>query len=225
MSRKSPLRRLRTTAPSRPGTRTTAPSRTRLRCSTSGNPRVRCFRRCGCGLRDRCPARRARQSRSNVLSVASALGLAVVIFQVLGGEPGLTFYVPFVAAVLLLALGADYYVFAVGAIWTEAARHPLRRAVALAVPATTRAISAAGTILSATFGMVAIIPLGAFRQLAFIMAVGLLLDTFLVRPVLTPAVLTLLGPAASWPSRRIRTADPIRRGAAGRPRRAGEVST
>src|SRR5690242_8142501 len=142
----------------------------------------------------------------NALSVASALGLAVVAFQVVGGEPGLTFYVPFVAAVLLLALGADYYVFAVGGIWTAAARLPLRQAIALALPTSNRAISTAGIILASTFAMVAIIPLGAFRQLAFIMAVGLLLDTFLVRPVLTPAVLTLLGPAASWPSHRIRTA-------------------
>ena len=51
----------------------------------------------------------------------------------------------------------------------------------------------------------AIIPLASFRQLAFTMAAGLLIDTFLVRPVLTPAVLTLLGRAAGWPSRRIRT--------------------
>jgi RND superfamily putative drug exporter len=82
---------------------------------------------------------------------------------------------------------------------------PLRQAIAVALPATGRAISAAGIILAATFAMVAIIPLGAFRQLAFTMAVGVLLDTFLVRPVITPALLTLLGPAASWPSRRIRT--------------------
>jgi RND superfamily putative drug exporter len=141
----------------------------------------------------------------NALSVASAVGLSVVVFQVLGDDPGLTFYVPFVAAVLLLALGSDYNVFAVGSIWTAATRMPLRQAIAVALPATGRAISAAGIILAATFAMVAIIPLGAFRQLAFTMAVGVLLDTFLVRPVITPALLTLLGPAASWPSRRIRT--------------------
>ena len=71
--------------------------------------------------------------------------------------------------------------------------------------ASARAISAAGLILAATFAMVAIIPLGLFRQIAFVMAVGLLIDTFLIRPVLTPAVLTLLGPLAGWPGRRIRT--------------------
>jgi putative drug exporter of the RND superfamily len=141
----------------------------------------------------------------SALGVAASLGLTVLVFQGLLGEPGLTFFVPFATAVLLLALGADYNVFAVGAIWDQAARHPLARAIAVAMPATARAISAAGVILAATFAMVAIIPLSTFRQIAFTMAVGLLIDTFLIRPVLTPAVLTLLGRAGGWPGRRVRT--------------------
>ncbi|WP_233491348.1 MMPL family transporter [Blastococcus sp. TBT05-19] len=141
----------------------------------------------------------------SALGVAAAVGLAVVVFQDLGSDPGLIFFVPFTTAVLLLALGSDYNVFAVGSIWERAAVHPLRRAIALALPSTGRAISVAGIILAATFAMVAIIPLDSFRQIAFVMAVGLLLDTFLIRPVLTPALLTLLGPVAGWPSRRIRT--------------------
>jgi RND superfamily putative drug exporter len=141
----------------------------------------------------------------SVLGVAAALGLTVLVFQGLLGQPGLTFYVPFATAVLLLALGSDYNVFAVGAIWDQAARRPLAQAIAVAMPATARAISAAGMILAATFAMVAIIPLSTFRQVAFTMAVGLLIDTFVIRPVLTPAALTLLGRTAGWPSRRIRT--------------------
>ncbi|MGY1634629.1 MMPL family transporter [Geodermatophilus sp. SYSU D01186] len=145
---------------------------------------------------------------TSALGVAAAVGLAVLVFQDLRGDPGLTFYAPFTAAVLLLALGSDYNVFAVGSIWARGSRHTLRQAIALALPATGRAIGAAGLILAATFAMVAIIPLATFRQLAFMMAVGLLLDTFLIRPIITPALLTLLGPAASWPSRRIRTSAP-----------------
>jgi RND superfamily putative drug exporter len=141
----------------------------------------------------------------SALGVAAALGLTVLVFQGLRGDPGLTFYAPFATAVLLLALGSDYNVFAVGSIWEAAGRLPLSKAIATAMPATARAIGTAGLILAATFAMVAIIPLETFRQVAFTMTVGLLLDTFLVRPVLTPAVLTLLGPAGSWPSRRIRT--------------------
>ena len=140
------------------------------------------------------------------LGVAAALGLTVLVFQDVGGATGLTFYVVFATSVLLLALGSDYNVFTVGAIWRQAARHPLGRAIARAMPATARAVSAAGLILAATFAMVAIIPLDTFRQLAFTMSVGLLLDTFIVRPVLTPAVLTLLGRWAGWPGRGITTA-------------------
>ncbi|WP_346620247.1 MMPL family transporter [Blastococcus montanus] len=144
---------------------------------------------------------------ASALGVAASLGVAVLVFQDLLEDPGLTFYVPFTTAVLLLALGSDYNVFAVGSIWDEAGRRPLREAIAVAMPATSRAISAAGVILAATFAMVAIIPLDSFRQVAFIMALGLLIDTFLIRPVLTPAILTLLGRAAGWPSRRIRISE------------------
>ena len=141
----------------------------------------------------------------SALGVAAALGLTVVLFQGLMGDPGLIFFTPFTTAVLLLALGSDYNVFAVGSIWEEARRRTLSRAIAVAMPNTARAISAAGVILAATFATVAIIPLGLFRQIAFTMAAGLLIDTFLIRPVVTPAVLTLLGRWAGWPSRRIRT--------------------
>jgi RND superfamily putative drug exporter len=139
------------------------------------------------------------------LGVAAALGLTTLVFQHALGHPGLTFYAPFATAVLLLSLGADYNVFAVGTIWDEARRRPLRRALRVAVPRSRRPIRTAGFILAATLGMVAIIPLGTFREMAFTMSVGLLIDTLLVRPVLTPAVLTLLGRAGGWPGHRIRT--------------------
>ncbi|GGL92941.1 hypothetical protein GCM10011594_10960 [Nakamurella endophytica] len=141
----------------------------------------------------------------SALGVAATLGLTVLVFQEWFGDSGLTFYAPFATAVLLLALGSDYNVFTVGSIWDEARRHPLSRAIVRAMPATSRAVSTAGMILASTFAMVAIIPIGTFRQVAFTMTAGLLIDTFLIRPVLTPAVLTLLGSAAGWPSRRIRT--------------------
>jgi RND superfamily putative drug exporter len=139
----------------------------------------------------------------SALSVAAALGLTTLVFQGLLGQQGLTFYAPFAAAVLLIALGSDYNVFSVGPIWQEAAHRPLSDALAVAVPRSSHAITVAGVILAATFAMVAIIPLSTFRQIAFAMAVGLLLDTLVVRPILTPAVLTLLGSWAGWPGGRI----------------------
>lgn len=144
----------------------------------------------------------------SALSVAAALGLTVLVFQVWLGDPGLTFYAPFATAILLFALGSDYNVFTVGAIWQEARHRPLARALTVAVPRSSRAVTAAGLILSATFALVAIIPLETFRQVAFTMGVGLLIDTLIVRTMLTPSLLTLLGHIAGWPSHRIYRADP-----------------
>lgn len=143
----------------------------------------------------------------SALSVIAALGLTTLVFQIILGQ-GLTFYAPFAAAVLLIALGSDYNVFAIASIWEEAGRRPLAQALRIAVPRTAWAITIAGVILAGTFALVAIIPLSTFRQIAFAMTVGLLIDTLVVRPVLTPAVLTLLGRTASWPSRRITTQPP-----------------
>lgn len=150
----------------------------------------------------------------SALSVAAALGLTTLLYQGILGQQGLTFYAPFAAAVLLIALGSDYNVFAVGPIWREASHRPLAEALAVAVPRSSAAITVAGLILAATFAMVAIIPLSTFRQIAFAMTVGLLLDTLVVRPILTPAVLTLLGSAAGWPGRRITTGSSRRPGTA-----------
>jgi RND superfamily putative drug exporter len=126
---------------------------------------------------------------ASALSVAAALGLTTFLFQDVLGQQGLTFYAPFAAAVLLIALGADYTVFSVGSIWGRQAV-PLNEAIMDALPRTSRAITTAGVILAATFALVAIIPLATFRQIAFAVAVGLMIDTLIVRPVLTPALLT-----------------------------------
>jgi RND superfamily putative drug exporter len=144
----------------------------------------------------------------SALSVTAALGLTTWVFQDILGAQGLTFYAPFSAAVLLIALGSDYNVFSIGAIWDELRRRPLAQALTIAVPKASHAITVAGLILAATFALVAIIPLSTFRQIAFAMTVGLLLDTLIIRPVLTPAVLTLLGRWASWPSKRVTTGEP-----------------
>ena len=90
-------------------------------------------------------------------------------------------------------------------IWQEAER-PLREAIAVAAPRASRAISVAGIALAASFAMLAIVPVDGFREFAFMMAVGVLLETFLVRPVLIPALITLFGDAGAWPGRPSATA-------------------
>lgn len=163
----------------------------------------------------------------SALGVAATLGLTTLVFQTLKGDPGLLFYEPFATAVLLFALGSDYNVFAVGAIWQEARRHRLSRAMAIAVPRSFRSITVAGFILASTFALVAIIPLETFREVAFTMATGLVIDTLLIRPVLTPAVLTLLDAAGRRPPRRSGSGSGSGSGKepGSRPRRASEAPT
>ena len=141
----------------------------------------------------------------NLLALGASLGLAVLVFQRIGGADGLTFYVPFAAAVLLVALGSDYNIFGVGHVWEEARRRPIREAIVVAVPQSTRAITAAGITLATSFGLLALVPLRPFRELAFVMAVGIMLDAVVVRSVLVPVLLSLVGRASAWPGRFLRT--------------------
>jgi RND superfamily putative drug exporter len=141
---------------------------------------------------------------TGALTVAAAFGLTTWVFQGLRNDPGLTFYAPFATAVLLFSLGSDYNVFAVGNIWQEARRRPLREAIKATLPRSSRAIAAAGVTLAVTMGIVAMIPIETFREIAFTMSVGLLIDTLLVRPFIVPSLLTVLGRLAGWPGRRVR---------------------
>jgi RND superfamily putative drug exporter len=138
---------------------------------------------------------------ASVLSVAATLGLTTYVFQGLLGHSDLTYYVPFAAGVLLVSLGSDYNVFVAGRIWQEAERRPLREAIAVAAPRASRAISVAGIALAASFAMLAIVPIDGFREFAFMMVVGVLLETFVVRPLLIPALVTLFGASSTWPGR------------------------
>jgi RND superfamily putative drug exporter len=132
---------------------------------------------------------------ASVLALAAAMGLTVYVFRELAGFDGLTWYVPFTAGVLLIALGADYNVFVTGRVWQAAQGRSLRDAIALAAPRSARALVIAGVTLTLSFGALAIVPLRSFRELAFALAAGVLLETFLVRSVLVPSLLALLRPS------------------------------
>jgi RND superfamily putative drug exporter len=112
-----------------------------------------------------------------------------------------TFFVPFASAVLLVALGSDYNIFLAGRIWDEARREPLREAISTAAPDASRAIAIAGITLAASFAALALVPIEPMRQLAFVMAFGILLDTFVIRALLVPAVIAAVGPLGAWPGR------------------------
>ena len=144
---------------------------------------------------------------ASLLAVLATLGLTVVICDALFGSADLVFFVPFAAGVLLVSLGSDYNVFVVGRIWEEARTRSARDAVAVAAPRASRAITTAGIALAASFGLLALIPLEQFRQLAIFMAVGVVLDTVVVRSLLVPSLVALTGRAGMWP-RHQQTAEP-----------------
>jgi RND superfamily putative drug exporter len=144
---------------------------------------------------------------ASVLAVLATLGLTVVICDAVLGSPDLVYFVPFAAGVLLVSLGSDYNVFVVGRIWEEARALPTQDAVAVAAPRASRAITTAGVALAASFGLLALIPLEQFRQLAIIMAVGVMLDSVVVRSFLVPALVALTGRFGMWPGhQRVRVA-------------------
>jgi putative drug exporter of the RND superfamily len=145
---------------------------------------------------------------ASVLSVAAAMGITVWVFQTFLGYGELTYYVPFAAAVLLVSLGSDYNVFIAGRVWQEARGLPVREALAEATPQAAGAIRTAGITLALSFALLAIIQVRAFWEFAFVMAIGILIETFVVRPLLVPALVALFGEAAGWPGNRLRSPEP-----------------
>ena len=143
---------------------------------------------------------------SVVLSYLAALGVAVLIFQGTGARGGLPYWVPFLMFVFLLALGEDYNILVMARIREETARLPLRQAVTAALGRTGSTVSSAGLVLAGTFGVFAVVaslqPGGAAaRAVLFSLAIGILMDAFLVRTLLVPSVVALLGRWNWWPSR------------------------
>jgi putative drug exporter of the RND superfamily len=141
---------------------------------------------------------------ASVLALAAALGVTVWIFQDAAGYEGLVYFVPFAVGVLLVSLGSDYNIFVVGRIFQEARRLPVRDAVAVAVPRASQAITTAGLALSASFAVLALIPLDQFRELAVAMSLGVIIDAFIVRSLLVPALVAVFGDAGKWPAGRRR---------------------
>jgi putative drug exporter of the RND superfamily len=139
---------------------------------------------------------------ASALAFTATLGLTTFVFQTLLGNEELTYYVPFAVAVLLVSLGSDYNVFLVGRIWQEAEDKSVRKAIAIAAPRASRTIAVAGLALALSFATLAIIPLRQFQEFAFAMTIGVLLDAFVIRAIVVPALVSLFGELSWWPARR-----------------------
>ena len=138
---------------------------------------------------------------STALSFAATLGVCAVLFGEVLGQGGVVYYVPFVLFLLLVALGSDYNIFIMAAVREEAGGKPLKEAVPAALERTGPTINAAGLALAASFLALTLIPLQDFFQVGTAVALGVLLDAFVIRTLLVPALVLLVGPAGFWPAK------------------------
>jgi RND superfamily putative drug exporter len=142
---------------------------------------------------------------SVAISYLAAFGLSVLLFQDATGAGGLPYFIPFLMFVFLLALGEDYNILVMTRIREEAGRIPLRQAVTQAIERTGSTVTSAGLVLAGTFGVFAVVVAGqpgggVYRDILASLAIGILMDAFLVRTLLVPSTVALLGRWNWWPS-------------------------
>jgi len=137
---------------------------------------------------------------TTVLSFGTALGISALVFNGVFHFPGADPAVPLFGFVFLVALGIDYNIFLMTRVREESARHGTRDGVLRGLTITGGVITSAGLVLAATFAALSVIPILFLVQLAFIVAFGVLLDTFVVRSLLVPALAYDIGRRIWWPS-------------------------
>jgi RND superfamily putative drug exporter len=136
---------------------------------------------------------------SVVVSYLSAVGIGVVAFQLILGQQ-LHWSVPPLAFVVLVAVGADYNMLLVSRMRDESP-HSVRYSIIRTLSSTGGVITAAGLIFAASMCGLLFSSIGTVVQGGFVIGVGILLDTFLVRTITVPAIAALIGRANWWPSR------------------------
>jgi RND superfamily putative drug exporter len=150
---------------------------------------------------------------TTVVSFGTALGVSALVFDGIFEFPGADPAVPLYGFVFLVALGIDYNIFLATRIREESLRHGTREGIIRGLSVTGGVITSAGLVLAATFAALAVIPILFLAQISFIVAFGVLLDTFVVRALLVPALMYDIGPAVWWPSKLSRSsggAAPVR---------------
>lgn len=133
------------------------------------------------------------------LSFLATLGLTVLITVTLQGDSGIGNRVTAYILVFLIALGVDYTIFLMSRVRQELEYHGMREALRTSLIRTGGVVSSAGLILAATFAVLMTQPIRELYQFGLAMALGILLDTFIVRPLLVPAIVRLIGDRALWP--------------------------
>ena len=134
-----------------------------------------------------------------ILSFAAALGVSTAVFSGIFGYPGEQATLPLLAFIFLVALGVDYNIFLASRVREEAGRHGTREGMIRGLAVTGGVITSAGIVLAGTFTMLATLPLKTLTEVGFTIAFGVLLDTFIVRSVLVPALVLDAGDRVWWP--------------------------
>ena len=135
-----------------------------------------------------------------VLSYAASLGLSSIVFNTILGFPGADPTVPMFGFVFLVALGIDYNIFLMTRVREESLAHGTRQGILRGLVATGGVITSAGIVLAATFAALGVLPVLFLAQISFIVALGVLIDTVVVRSLLVPALAHDIGRKIWWPS-------------------------
>jgi RND superfamily putative drug exporter len=135
-----------------------------------------------------------------VLSYLGSMGVASLVFRFVFGRKGIDPLLLILSFIFLVALGVDYNIFLMSRIREEAVKRGTRNGVLRGLVSTGPVITSAGVILAGTFLVLTTLPVWLLFELGFAVALGVLVDTFLVRTAIVPAVTTLLGDRIWWPS-------------------------
>lgn len=137
-----------------------------------------------------------------VLSYGAALGAGWIVLHYMMGVDAIQGSIPLYAFVFLVALGEDYNIFMISEIWKNRKEgKPHKLAIQEGVIHTGSVITSAGLILAGTFAVLGTLPIQVLVQFGIVTAIGILMDTFIVRPLLVPALTTVLGKYAYWPGK------------------------
>jgi RND superfamily putative drug exporter len=134
-----------------------------------------------------------------VASFTATLGLVTFAFIELFGSPGMSFDLVLLSFIFLVALGVDYNIFLMTRAREEAVRRGTKEGILAALESTGTVVTGAGLILAGTFATLTLLPLEELVQIGATVAAGVLLDTFVVRSLLIPAITYLCGERAWWP--------------------------
>jgi putative drug exporter of the RND superfamily len=135
-----------------------------------------------------------------VASFFGTLGISFLFFRYVDNQAGQDASLPTFAFIFLVALGIDYTIFLMSRAREEAREHGTREGMLRALTATGPVITSAGLILAGTFSVLMTLPVTFAFNIGFMVAVGILLDTFIVRTIMVPAAVELIGDKIWWPS-------------------------